>query len=223
MGTVDPLDSQLRFLYAADKLKTVLRQSPLTDRSRRENSAEHSWHVALMALVLADCAPPGADPLRAMTMLLIHDLVEVDAGDLFVYADAAAQARQEAAERAAADRLFGLLPPGQGAGLRALWDEFEERATPDARFARALDRLQPMLINMVTGGGTWTAHGITADQVLQRVALIEDGSPRLGEYARAMIGRAVTEGLLAPAPDGGAGPAPGAAETPGGPSGAGGR
>ena len=197
---MDPLDSQLRFLYAADKLKTVLRQSPLTDRSRRENSAEHSWHVALMALVLADCAPPGADPARTMTMLLIHDLVEVDAGDLFVYADEAAQARQEEAERAAADRLFGLLPPEQGAGLRALWDEFEERATPDARFARALDRLQPMLINMVTGGGTWAAHGITADQVLQRVALIEDGSPRLGEYARGMIGRAVAEGLLAPTP-----------------------
>jgi putative hydrolase of HD superfamily len=197
---VDPLDSQLRFLYAADKLKTVLRQSPLTDRSRRENSAEHSWHVALMALVLAGYAPPAADPGRVMAMLLIHDLVEVDAGDLFVYADEAAQARQEAAERAAADRLFGLLPPGQAAQLRALWDEFEERATPDAKFARALDRLQPMLINMVTGGGTWAAHGITADQVLRRVALIEDGSPGLGEYARAMIARAVAGGILAPAP-----------------------
>jgi putative hydrolases of HD superfamily len=205
MGSVDPLDSQLRFLYAVDKLKTVLRQSPLTDRSRRENSAEHSWHVALMALVLAGYAPPGADPRRAMAMLLIHDLVEVDAGDLFVYADEAAQARQEQAERAAADRLFGLLPQGQGAELRALWDEFEERATPDAKFARALDRLQPMLINMVTGGGTWAAHGITADQVLLRVALIEDGSPGLGEYARGMIARAVAEGILAPAPAGSGG------------------
>ena len=194
---MDPLDSQLRFLYAADKLKTVLRQSPLTDRSRRENSAEHSWHVALMALVLAGHAPPGADPGRAMAMLLIHDLVEVDAGDLFVYADEAAQARQEKAERAAADRLFGLLPPGQDAGLRALWDEFEERATPDAKFARALDRLQPILINYHAGGGTWRAPGITVPQVLAKADLVADGSATLGEYARALISRAVEHGYLA--------------------------
>jgi putative hydrolase of HD superfamily len=198
---VDPLDSQLRFLLAADKLKTVQRQSPITDRSRRENSAEHSWHVALMAFVLSGYAPPGADAGRVTTMLLIHDLVEVHAGDLFVYADEAAQARQEAAERAAADRLFTLLPPGQATALRALWDEFEERATPDAKFARALDRLQPMLINMVTGGGTWAEHGVTADQVLTRVALIEDGSPALGEYARGMIASAIGQGILAPGPD----------------------
>ena len=200
MTTVDQLDQQLSFVLTADRLKTVLRQSPLTDRSRRENSAEHSWHVALMAQVLAGYAPAGADPARVITMLLIHDLVEVDAGDLFVYADEAAQARQAAAEAAAADRLFGLLPPAQSATLRALWDEFEARVTPDARFARALDRLQPMLINMVTGGGTWAAHGVTADQVLAKVALIEDGSASLGEYARGMIARAVEQGLLAPDP-----------------------
>lgn len=202
MMTVEPLDSQLRFLLAADRLKTVPRQSPLTDRSRRENSAEHSWHVALMAFVLAGYAPPDANPARVMTMLLIHDLVEVYAGDLFVYADKAAQTRQQAAERAAADRLFTLLPPPQAAHVRALWDEFEERASPDAKFARALDRLQPMLINMVTGGGSWADHGITADQVLTKVALIEDGSPALGEYARGMIASAVRQGILAPAPDG---------------------
>jgi putative hydrolase of HD superfamily len=212
MSTVDALDQQLSFLLAADRLKTVLRQSPLTDRSRRENSAEHSWHVALMAMVLAGYAPPGADPGRVITMLLIHDLVEVDAGDLFVYADAAAQARQAEAERAAADRLFALLPPAQAAALRAMWDEFEERATPDARFARALDRLQPMLINMVTAGGTWAAHSVTADQVLAKVALIEDGSPPLGRYARDMIAQAVELGILAPpagTPPGQAGPAAG--------------
>lgn len=202
MMTVEPLDSQLRFVLAADRLKTVLRLSPLTDRSRRENSAEHSWHAALMAFILAGYAPPGADPARVITMLLIHDLVEVYAGDLSVYADEAAQARQQAAERAAAGRLFTLLPPAQAAEVRALWDEFEERATPDAKFARALDRLQPMLINMVTGGGSWADHGITADQVLTKVALIEDGSPALGEYARGMIARAVQQGILAPAPGG---------------------
>jgi putative hydrolase of HD superfamily len=204
MSTVNPLDQQLSFLLTADRLKTVQRQSPLTDRSRRENSAEHSWHVALMAMVLAGYAPVDTDPTRVMAMLLIHDLVEVDAGDLFVYADDAAHARQAQAEQVAAGRLFGLLPPAQAATLRAMWDEFEERATPDAKFARALDRLEPMLINMVTGGGSWAAHGVTADQVLAKVALIEDGSAALGEYARGMIARAVEQGLLAPAPDPGA-------------------
>ena len=136
----------------------------------------------------------------------MHDLVEIDAGDLFVYADAAQQARQEEAERAAADRIFALLPADQAAGFRGLWDEFEERRTPEARFARALDRLQPMLENLKAGGGTWKEHGITADQVLAKVALIEDGSPTLGKYARDLVDRAVRDGLLAPAPGGATAP-----------------
>jgi putative hydrolase of HD superfamily len=200
--TMAPLDDQLVFLLEADRLKTVLRQSTLTDRSRRENSAEHSWHLALMALVLAEYAPPGLDLQRVLAMLVLHDLVEIDAGDLFAYAPAADLARQERAERAAADRLFGLLPPGQSERFRGIWDEFEERLSQEAKFARAMDRLQPMLINMVTGGGTWLAHGVTADQVLTRVALIADGSPALGTFARDMITRAVAEGLLAPGPAG---------------------
>ncbi|MGN6174663.1 MAG: HD domain-containing protein [Streptosporangiaceae bacterium] len=195
---MEPLDRQVGFLLEADRLKTVLRQSTLTDRSRRENSAEHSWHLALMALVLAEHAPPGTDLGKVMAMLVLHDLVEIDAGDLFQYAAQPQQARQAAAERAAADRLFPILPPPQAASLRALWDEFEERATAEAKFARGLDRLQPMLINMVTEGGTWAAHDVTADQVLARVALIEDGSPSLGAYARNMIDRALDRGILAP-------------------------
>jgi len=195
---MEPLDRQVAFVLEADRLKTVLRQSTLTDRSRRENSAEHSWHLALMALVLAEHAPPGPDLGQGMAMLVLHDLVEIDAGDLFQYAAQPQQARQAAAERAAADRLFPILPPPQAASLRALWDEFEERATAEARFARALDRLQPMLINMVTEGGTWAAHDVTADQVLARVALIEDGSPSLGAYARDMIDSALDRGILAP-------------------------
>src|SRR5215472_12194668 len=147
---MEPLDSQVGFLLEADRLKTVLRQSLITDRSRRENSAEHSWHLALMALVLAEHAPPGTDLGRVGAMLVLHDLVEIDAGDLFLYADAAAHARQEVAERAAADRLFAILPTAQAAAMRALWEELEERRTPEARFARALDRLQPMLLNMQT-------------------------------------------------------------------------
>jgi putative hydrolase of HD superfamily len=195
---MEPLDRQVGFVLEADRLKTVLRQSTLTDRSRRENSAEHSWHLALMALVLAEHAPPGTDLGKVMAMLVLHDLVEIDAGDLFQYAAQPQQARQAAAERAAADRLFPILPPPQAASLRALWDEFEERVTAEAKFARALDRLQPMLINMVTEGGTWAAHDVTADQVLARVALIEDGSPSLGAYARDMIDSALDRGILAP-------------------------
>jgi putative hydrolases of HD superfamily len=198
MRPMDPLDSQLRFLSEADQLKTVLRQSTLIDVSRQENSAEHSWHLALMALVLQGHAPAGTDISRVVAMVLLHDLVEIDAGDLFVYAGEEAQARQEVAERAAADRIFALLPAPQAATFRALWDEFEERRTQEAKFARALDRLQPMLVNYQTGGGTWLAHGVTADQVLLRVALIEDGSATLGEYARDLVASSVARGFLAP-------------------------
>ena len=198
MGPEESLERQIRFVLEADLLKTVARQSRITDGSRHENSAEHSWHLALMAVALAGHAPPGTDLARVMAMLVVHDMVEIDAGDLFVYADSAALARQEEAESAAADRIFALLPPPQAAAVRALWDEFEERHTQEARFARALDRLQPMLLNMRTGGGTWVAHGITADRVLANVALIEDGTASLGRYARAMIATAVAQGFLRP-------------------------
>jgi len=205
------LERQIRFVLEADRLKTVARQSRITDGSRHENSAEHSWHLALMALALAGHAPPDTDLARVTAMLVVHDMVEIDAGDLFLYSDSAALARQEEAERAAADRIFAILPAPQAAAVRALWDEFEERRTPEARFARALDRLQPMLLNMRTGGGTWIAHGVTADQVLAKVALIEDGSDSLGRYARAMIATAVERGFLPPAAGPGAGPGTGAA------------
>ncbi len=198
MGDREPLDSQIRFVLEADRLKTVLRQSTITGGSRRENSAEHSWHLALMALALAGHAPPGTDLGRVTAMLVLHDLVEIDAGDLFLYSDAAALARQEEAERAAADRIFAILPGAQAARLRGLWEEFEERRTPEAKFARALDRLQPMLLNMQTGGGTWTEHGVTLDQVLPKLDLIEDGSASLGGYARQMVATAVAQGFLAP-------------------------
>jgi putative hydrolase of HD superfamily len=197
---MERLDRQMRFVTEIDKLKGVLRQTMLAGPGRRENSAEHSWHLAMMAMTLAEHAPPGTDIGRVTAMLLLHDLVEIDAGDLFAYADAAQQARQEEAERAAADRIFALLPDGQAGELRGLWDEFEERRTPEARFARGLDRLQPMLANLTAGGGTWKEHGITADQVLAKVRLIEDGSPALGRYGRDLVDRAVRDGLLAPAP-----------------------
>ncbi len=198
---VQRLDQQMRFVAEIGNLKGVLRQTVLAGDglNRRENSAEHSWHLATMALVLAEHAPPGTDLTSVTGMVLIHDLVEIDAGDLFLYADAAAQARQEAAERAAADRIFALLPDDQAVALRRLWDEFTARQTREAKFARALDRLQPMLENLTAGGGTWQRHGITADQVLAKVALIEDGSPSLGALARSLVGQAVAAGILEPA------------------------
>lgn len=188
----------MRFVSEAGLLKGVLRRTMLVSPARRENSAEHSWHLAIMALALGDYAPPGTDLARVTAMLLVHDLVEVDAGDISVYSSAADLERQEVAERAAADRIFALLPPDQAVSARALWDEFEERRTPEAKFARALDRLQPMLVNIEIRGGTWAEQQVTADQVLTKVALIEDGSPELGRYARDLVNQAVRDGVLRP-------------------------
>jgi putative hydrolases of HD superfamily len=206
---MERLEQQMRFVGEIGRLKAVLRQTTLTGPGldRQENSAEHSWHLAMMALALAEHAPPGTDLSRVTAMVLLHDLVEIDAGDLFLYASAQQQAEQEIAERAAADRIFAILPAGQGAALRKLWDEFTERQSADARFARALDRLQPMLENIAAGGGTWQRHGITAGQVLAKVQLIEDGSPALGELARTLIADAVSAGILAPGPADSADPA----------------
>ena len=199
---MERLSRQLEFIAEAGRLKGVLRQTMLADPARRENSAEHSWHLTVLALTLAEYALPGTDLARVVAMLALHDLVEVDAGDLSAYAPQPDQVRQQAAERAAADRLFALLPADQAGTMRLLWDEFEERASLEARFARALDRLQPVLENVKVGGGTWRERGVTADDVLTKVALIEDGSPQLGRFARDLIERAVRDGILAPAPAG---------------------
>src|SRR5215472_11080995 len=187
---MERFDQQLAFVTEIGKLKGILRQTTLGELGRAENSAEHSWHLALAAIALSEHAPAGTDINRVIAMVLIHDLVEIDAGDMFLYAEPEEHARQELAERAAADRIFAILPAEQGAAMRALWDEFNERRSADARFARALDRLQPMLENFAANGGTWRRHGITADQVLEKVALIEDGSPALGAYARDLVKRA---------------------------------
>jgi putative hydrolases of HD superfamily len=199
---MERLDLQMRFVAEIGRLRGVLRQTVLAGPglNRPENSAEHSWHLAMMALVLAEHAPPGTDLGKVTAMVLLHDLAEIDAGDLFLYADEDQQALQEIAERAAADRIFAILPAGQGTALRQLWDEFNERQTREAKFARALDRLQPMLENLTAGGGTWQRHGIAADQVLAKVRLIEDGSATLGTLARNLVAQAVAAGILAPSP-----------------------
>ena len=188
------LEKQLRFIRELDKLKGVSRRVSLIDRTRLENSAEHSWHLGTMAVALAEYAPQGADIARAVQMLLVHDVVEIDAGDTFAF-DAAANVDKEERETMAAGRLFGLLPDDDAHRLRALWDEFEESETPTARFANALDRFQALLMNDTPGdGGTWRAHGITRSQVLARMAPIETGAPALWPVVLDTIERAVTAG-----------------------------
>ncbi len=183
----DRAERQLAFLVDADRLKGVLRQTPLCDGSRRENSAEHSWHLALMAAVLAEHAEGTVDVSRAMRMLIVHDLVEIDAGDTFAY-DVGANVDRAAREQPAADRIFGMLPPEQGSAMRALWEEFELRETADARFAVALDRLQPLLNNHRSGGGSWRSHRITRSQVLRRMEPIRDALPSLWRTVESIIG-----------------------------------
>jgi putative hydrolase of HD superfamily len=199
MSEASRLAGQIAFIVEIDKLKQVLRQTSIIDNSRRENSAEHSWHLAMMALVLAEHAAAPVAIGRVVELLLVHDLVEIDAGDTFFYDDAGNADKAER-EAQAASRLFGLLPPEQGARLGALWQEFEARQTPEAVFARALDRLQPMLHNFHTEGGTWGRYGITHDQVVARRALIEDGAPALWRFAETMLEEAVARGILAPGP-----------------------
>jgi putative hydrolases of HD superfamily len=170
----DRLEAQFAFLNEADRLKQVLRATTLVDGSRPENSGEHSWHLALYALVLAD--------------LLIHDLVEIDVGDVPIHSlngQAHASMATQAAETKAADRIFGLLPPDLGAPLRALWEEFEAGDSADARFAKSLDRVQPVMANLMSGGGTWTTYSVTFEQLQSRVGVkIAKGAPRLWDWVR---------------------------------------
>lgn len=191
------LAQQIQFIIEIDKLKQVLRQTLLTDGSRQENSAEHSWHIAIMAIVLAEYASESVDVLRAIEMLLIHDLVEIDAGDTFCY-DLKGNEDKAAREALAATRLFGLLPEEQGVELRSLWEEFEAQETPDARFAAALDRLQPLLHNQQTQGGTWRIHGIKQDQVRRRMHPVLDGAPALWPLVEKVIEDSVAAGYLSP-------------------------
>ncbi|MEU1720162.1 HD domain-containing protein [Actinomadura sp. ATCC 39365] len=191
----DRLYAQIAFAVEIDKLKRIIRRNHLIDGSRRENSAEHSWYVGTLAMVLGEHAPPGTDLQRVVAMLLVHDLVEIDAGDTFVY-DHVAVAAQAAAETAAADRIFGLLPGEQGARLRELWDEFEARETPEARFAKALDRFAPILANHHTEGGTWPLFKVTAGEVREKVQIIQEGSPSLGAYALELVELSVARGHL---------------------------
>ena len=198
MTGADRLRGQVEFLIGIDKLKQVGRQTILMDGSRKENAAEHSWHIATMVLFLGEHARhESLDELRLIKMLLVHDIVEVDAGDTFCY-DREGLKDQAEREQRAADRIFGLLPPDQGAECRALWDEFEARETPEAKFAHALDRVQPMLHNYFTGGASWREHAVTKNMVLERNGPIEDGSQALWDYVTTLVDDAVYQGILEP-------------------------
>jgi putative hydrolase of HD superfamily len=191
------LDKQLRFILELDKLKSVERRSILINRSRRENAAEHSWHVAMMASLLAEHAEDPVDVPRVVMMLLVHDIVELDAGDTYVYDDEAVE-KQAERERIAADRLFGLLPEEQGMDLRTLWEEYDARNTPDSRFAATIDRLMPLLHNVYTEGASWQDHEVSAQQVRERNAEGRPGSEKLWAYAETLIQQAVEQGELNP-------------------------
>jgi putative hydrolase of HD superfamily len=181
------LDAQFAFLIEVDRLKSVLRANRICDNTRRENSAEHSWHIALYALTLAEYANRPIAIERVIKMLLIHDLVEIDAGDTPIHG-AHDVAETAAIEQAAADRIFGLLPPDQGRAFRALWDEFEAAESDDAVFAKSLDRVQPVVCNLETEGGTWADFDVTREQLESRVgAKVEKGAPALWRHLQRRI------------------------------------
>ena len=188
-------EQQIRFIVELDKLKNVLRRTLLTDASRRENSAEHSWHIAVMAFLLAEHAPSPVDVNRVIRMLLVHDVVEIDAGDTFAY-DAAGYTDKAARELAAANRLFGMLPPDQAAELHELWVEFETGETPESQFAVALDRLQPLLQNVYAQGGAWRSHGVTREQVAFRMEPIRLISEELWAWVIRMIDEVWAAGYI---------------------------
>jgi putative hydrolases of HD superfamily len=183
------LQARLAFLAEADRLKSVYRATTLVDGSRRENSGEHSWHLALYALILGDQASAGVDLARVIQMLVIHDLVEIDVGDVPIHSangQAHGSTDIQAAEARAAKRIFGLLPSPLGDELRTLWQEFEASETPDAIFAKSLDRVQPVMANLMSGGGTWIEYKVTAAQLESRVGVkVARGAPRLWDWVRA--------------------------------------
>jgi len=191
----DRLSKQIAFLVEADKLKTIVRRTPLVDATRLENSAEHSWHMILAALIVREYVPQPVDLLRVLELIAVHDLVEIDAGDTFAY-DAAANQDKHKREQAAAARLFGLLPADQGAHVQALWEEFEAQLSAESRFANAVDRLQPLLLNAHSGGGSWATHQVTREQVLRRMAPIQSTLPALWAAVVEIIDRFSAAGVI---------------------------
>jgi putative hydrolase of HD superfamily len=192
------LDAQIRFILEADRLKTISRRSFLTDGSRPENSAEHSWHFALSLMVLEEHGRDlNINLFHAVKLAIVHDIVEIDAGDTYVY-DEGGMATQSERERAAAKRIFGLLPPDQEAEFHRLFEEYETQATAEAKFAAVVDRLCPVLLNFATQGKAWSDHGVTASKVKARNLPIMAPAPEIHDFVDKLIDEAVERGYLAP-------------------------
>lgn len=192
---MDRLEQQINFIMEVDKLKNIIRQNYLADGSRKEDDADHSWHLALMCAVLSEHANEKIDVLKTMTMVLIHDIVEIDAGDTYAY-DPEFQSSKRERELAAAERIFHLLPEDQANQMRALWDEFEENITPEAKFAATLDRVQPFLLNAASEGKSWKEHGVSFSQVMKRNEVTPEGSDVLWNMQYDMMRQQVEKGNL---------------------------
>ena len=189
------LDQQLRFTAEIDKMTSILRRTMLIDGSRRENDAEHSWHIAVMALIFSEYAKEPVDTARAAKMCVVHDLIEIYAGDTFAY-DLEANKDKAEREATAADKLFAQLPPEQGAELRALWEEFDAMQTPDSKYAACMDRLQPFLHNTLTNGHTWVQSGTNRAVVEKRMAVIKDFMPQVYKWVEKNMDAAIEKGWL---------------------------
>lgn len=192
----ESLQENIGFIAYIDQLKNVIRVNALFDGSREENTAEHSWHAALSALILAPYTNEQGDIDRVIRMLLIHDLIEIEAGDTFAYAEPEILARQEEIEIEAADEVFNRISAPLDTELRALWDEFEARISPDAKFAKAIDRFMPIFSNIQNGGDIWKQRGVTLQQVRQNIAIIREGSTQLADLAEEMVVDAAQKGIL---------------------------
>lgn len=195
MESNERLEQQMAFILECDKTKNIFRQTYLADGSRKENDGEHAWHLALMAMLLCEHANEKVDVLRVMQMVIVHDLVEIDAGDTYAY-DSAGNETKAKREQKAADRIFAILPKDQENFIRGLWEEFEAGQTPEAKFANALDKCQPMLLNDASGGKSWTEHDVCAAQVIERNKKTPEGSKRIWEYQKEIIAKNVREGKL---------------------------
>lgn len=193
--TVDKLLQQIQFIKEIDKLKYILRKTKLIQSDRQENDAEHSWHLAIMTIILAEHSNQPIDILKVLKMVLIHDIVEIDAGDTFIY-DTQKNHCNTANERIAAQRIFGILPQEQAIDLIAIWEEFELGESAEAKFARTMDRLEPLLQNTSNNGGTWQEFNVSYDKVYTKKKIMAEGSTTIWEYAEKLLQESVEKGIL---------------------------
>ncbi len=192
---MERIDKQMAFILEADKIKNIARRNHISDGSRTENDAEHSWYFALMALVLSEYANEKVDALKVISMGLIHDIVEIDAGDTFIYDDKAKESQKEREEKAA-ERIYNILPEDQAREMLALWKEFESCITPESRFARSIDRIAAVILNHASDGKTWMQHGVTLDKIMAVNERIGNGSGELWEYTKRLINDAFEKGMI---------------------------